>query len=69
VLIAIEEHISGFEIADVVADQIEIFGDRMRVIEGRALVVLKSQPQAAPLTAHDAESGIVIDTGASKCSK
>ena len=41
-----------FEIADVVADQIETIGDLMRVIEGRDLTVaLKSQPQAPVLTA------------------
>ena len=52
VLITIEEQISGFEIADVVADQIETVGDLMRVIEGRDLTVaLKSQPQAPALTA------------------
>jgi acyl carrier protein len=52
VLITIEEQISGFEIADVVADQIETVGDLMRVIEGRDLTVaLKSQAQAPALTA------------------
>ena len=35
VMIAIEDQISGFEIADVVADQIDTIGDLMRVIEGR----------------------------------
>jgi acyl carrier protein len=36
VLIAIEDQISGFEIADVVADQIETLGDLLRVIERHA---------------------------------
>jgi acyl carrier protein len=35
VIIAIECQISGFEIGDVVADQIETVGDLMRVIENR----------------------------------
>jgi acyl carrier protein len=35
VMIAIEDRVSGFEIADVVADQIETVGDLMRVIENR----------------------------------
>jgi acyl carrier protein len=35
VMIAIEDHISGFEITDVVADQIDTVGDLIRVIEGR----------------------------------
>ena len=35
VMIAIEDQISGFEIADVVADKIDTIGDLMRVIEGR----------------------------------
>jgi acyl carrier protein len=34
-MIAIEDQISGFEIADVVADQIDTIGDLMRVIESR----------------------------------
>jgi acyl carrier protein len=32
-MIAIEDQISGFEIADVVADEIDTIGDLMRVIE------------------------------------
>jgi hypothetical protein len=52
VSITIEEQISGFEIADVVADQIETIGDLMRVIERRDLTVaLKIRPQAPALTA------------------
>src|SRR5260370_18338190 len=35
VIVAIECQVSGFEIADVVADQIETIGDLMRVIEDR----------------------------------
>jgi acyl carrier protein len=35
VMIAIEDQISGFELADVVADQIGTVGDLIRVIEGR----------------------------------
>jgi acyl carrier protein len=35
VIIAIEDQISGFELADVVADQIGTVGDLIRVIEGR----------------------------------
>jgi acyl carrier protein len=35
VMIAIEDRVSGFEIADVVADQIETVGDLMRFIESR----------------------------------
>ena len=35
VMIAIEDQISGFEFADVVADQIDTIGDLMRAIEGR----------------------------------
>src|ERR1700721_514287 len=35
VMIAIEDRVSGFEIADVVADQIETVGDLMRCIESR----------------------------------
>ena len=35
VMIAIEDQISGFELADVVADQIDTIGDLIRVIEGR----------------------------------
>jgi acyl carrier protein len=35
VMIAIEDQISGFELADVVADQIDTIGDLMRIIEGR----------------------------------
>ena len=34
VIIAIEDQVSGFELADVVADQIDTVGDLMRVIEG-----------------------------------
>jgi acyl carrier protein len=37
VMIAIEDQISGFELADVVADQIDTVGDLIRVIEGRDL--------------------------------
>jgi len=36
-LIAIEDRIPGFEIADVVAGQIDTVGDLMRTIEGRDL--------------------------------
>jgi len=35
VMIAIEDQISGFELADVVADQIDTIGDLMRVFESR----------------------------------
>jgi acyl carrier protein len=35
VMIAIEDQISGFELVDVVADQIDTVGDLIRVIEGR----------------------------------
>jgi acyl carrier protein len=45
-LIAIEDQIPGFEIADVVAGQIDTVGDLMRTIEGRDLrisIVLKDQ--------------------------
>jgi acyl carrier protein len=35
VMIAIGDQISGFELADVVADQIGTVGDLIRVIEGR----------------------------------
>jgi len=34
VIIAIEDQVSGFALADVVADQIDTVGDLMRVIEG-----------------------------------
>jgi acyl carrier protein len=34
-IIAIEDQVSGFELADVVADHIETVGDLMRAIEGR----------------------------------
>ena len=37
VIIAIDCQVSGFEMADVVADQIETVGDLMRVIEGKNL--------------------------------
>jgi acyl carrier protein len=45
-LIVIEDQIPGFEIADVVAGQIDTVGDLMRTIEGRDLrisIVLKDQ--------------------------
>jgi acyl carrier protein len=48
-LITIEDQISGFEIADVVAAQIVTVGDLMRTIEGRDLrisALLRSQTQA-----------------------
>jgi acyl carrier protein len=48
-LIVIEDQIPGFEIADVVADQIDTVGDLMRAIEGRDLRIsaaLESQTQA-----------------------
>jgi acyl carrier protein len=48
-LIAIEDQIPGFGIADVVAEQIDTVGDLMRTIEGgdlRISVVLESQTQA-----------------------
>jgi acyl carrier protein len=48
-LIAIEDRIPGFEIADVVAGQIDTVGDLMRTIEGRDLrisVALESHAQA-----------------------
>ena len=35
VIIAIEDQVAGFEMADVVADQIDTVGDLMRAIEGR----------------------------------
>ena len=35
VIIAIDCQVSGFEMADVIADQIETVGDLMRAIEGR----------------------------------
>ena len=38
-LIAIEDRIPGFEIADVVAGQIDTVGDLMRTIEGRDLKI------------------------------
>ena len=34
-IIAIEDHVSGFELSDVVADHIDTVGDLMRAIEGR----------------------------------
>jgi acyl carrier protein len=48
VIIAIEDQVSGFEMADVVADEIDTVGDLMRVMEGRdrSSVVLKRHPQA-----------------------
>jgi acyl carrier protein len=33
-IIAIEDRVSGFKLADVVADQIDTLGDLMRAIEG-----------------------------------
>ncbi len=33
VIIAIEDQVSGFELADIAADQIDTVGDLMRVIE------------------------------------
>jgi acyl carrier protein len=48
-LIAIEDQIPGFEIADVVAEQIGTIGDLMRTIESRDLrisVALESHAQA-----------------------
>jgi acyl carrier protein len=39
VMIAIEDQISGFELADVVADQIGTVGDLIRVIENRDVKV------------------------------
>ena len=35
VIIAIEDQVAGFEMADVVADQINTVGDLMRAIEGQ----------------------------------
>ena len=35
VMIAIEDQVAGFEMADVVADQINTVGDLMRAIEGQ----------------------------------
>ena len=35
VIIAIEDQVAGFEIANVVADQIDTVGDLMRAIEGQ----------------------------------
>ena len=35
VIIAIEDQVAGFEMADVVADQIDTVGDLMRAIEGQ----------------------------------
>jgi acyl carrier protein len=35
VMIAIEDQVAGFEMADVVADQIDTVGDLMRAIEGQ----------------------------------
>ena len=35
VIIAIEDHVAGFEMAEVVADQIDTVGDLMRAIEGQ----------------------------------
>jgi acyl carrier protein len=48
VIIAIEDQVSGFEMADVVADEIDTVGDLMRFMEGRdrISVVLKRHPQA-----------------------
>src|SRR5258708_2011446 len=47
-LIAIEDQISGLEIADVVAEKIDTVGDLMRTIEGRELriSVVLGQTQA-----------------------
>jgi acyl carrier protein len=50
-LITIEDQISGFEIADVVAEQIDTVGDLMRTIEGRDLrisVALDNHTKARP---------------------
>jgi acyl carrier protein len=48
VIIAIEDQVSGFELTDVVADQIDTVGDLMRVIEGRDLRIsaVEGQTQA-----------------------
>jgi acyl carrier protein len=35
VIIAIEDQVAGFEMGNVVADQIDTVGDLMRAIEGR----------------------------------
>jgi acyl carrier protein len=35
VIIAIEDQVAGFEMANVVADQIDTVGDLMRAIEGQ----------------------------------
>jgi acyl carrier protein len=35
VIIAIEDQVAGFEMANVVADQIDTVGDLMRAIEGK----------------------------------
>ena len=45
-LISIEDQVTGFELADVVADQIDTVGDLMRTVEGGDLmisIVLKSR--------------------------
>ena len=48
VIIAIEDQVSGFEMADVVADEIDTVGDLMRVMEGRDRIsgASKRHPQA-----------------------
>jgi acyl carrier protein len=35
VIIAIEDQVAGFELADVVADHIDTVGDLLRAVEGR----------------------------------
>jgi|HubBroStandDraft_6_1064221.scaffolds.fasta_scaffold1062733_2 acyl carrier protein len=43
-MIAIEDHVAGVEIDDVVVDQIHTVGDLMRLVEG----VLSARPCAQP---------------------
>jgi acyl carrier protein len=58
VMIAIEDQISGFELADVVADQIDTIGDLMRIIDCREGMV------SLPLSAPKDEASSVIESPA-----
>src|ERR1700692_3804559 len=62
VMIAIEDQVAGFEMADVVADQISTVGDLMRAIEGQIENLLLKQ--TAPLKIHRRRSRYITGTSA-----
>ena len=56
-IIALEDQVSGFELSDVVADQIDTVGDLMRAIGGQAMRLLSEVGKSDDCTE------IATDTG------